>query len=78
MTTDVMIEQLAGLTTLTKQDVDDLKSLSPQDAALVMRTYEDMGKVADRGLWVKIGNALKEVGEYAGVAGIIFAAIPLL
>jgi hypothetical protein len=75
---DDTIVQIAHLTSLTRQDVLDLQGLSPEICAAVMRSYIDAGKVADRGTWVKIGNALKEVGEYAGVAPIIFSALAFL
>jgi|HubBroStandDraft_4_1064222.scaffolds.fasta_scaffold1365821_1 hypothetical protein len=78
MSADDTIAEIAALTTLTRQDVLDLQGLSPEIAAAVMRSYIDSGKVADRGAWVKIGHALKEVGEYAGVATIIFAALAFI
>ena len=77
-TPDEVIFAIARFTTLTKDDVEGLGKLDPNQAALVMKTYEDAGKVSDRGLWVKIGELLKQAGEYASIAGIIFSAIPLL
>jgi hypothetical protein len=75
---DDTIVEIANLTTLSRQDVLDLEGLSPEICAAVMRAYIDSGKVADRGTWVKIANALKEVGDYAGVASIIFGALALV
>jgi predicted phosphodiesterase len=72
------IVQLAGLTTLTKEDLEGLKACDAMQLAVLMRAYIDMGKVADRGVWAKVATILQGIMEYAPLAGLIFQLLPLL
>lgn len=78
MSTDNVIVQLAGLTTLTKEDLEGLKACDAAQLAVLMRAYIDAGKVADRGVWEKVAFILHGVMEYSSLAGLIFQVLPLL
>lgn len=79
MIVDDMLVSLAGKTSLTPADIEGLKACdNASDLALLMRAYDDAGKVADRGVWSEIGAALLSAEQYAPLATLILAAIPLL
>lgn len=78
MTLAGIVARYAQLTTLTEADMEAIGKLSPQDAALLMRSYEDDGKVSDRGFWGNVANDLIQAGQYTWIATVLFAAIPLL
>lgn len=78
MISDDLLTQIAAITTLTSQDIEDLRACDPNQVATLIRTYVDMGKVADRGVWVQVANILKEAGEYAPLASMIIGIIGVL
>lgn len=78
MSADDTIAHIASLTLLTEADIEGLRNCTPAEVAVILRSYINDGKIADRGLLVTIGNALKQAGEYAPIGGLILSAIPLL
>ena len=77
-TLDDVLVRFAGETTLTAADLEGLSTLAPADVALLMRTYEDCGKVHTRSFWERLAAELKTLEEYAPLASLLIAAIPLL
>ncbi len=78
MISDDVLAQIAALTNLTAEDIEDLRACDPNQLATLMRTYQDDGKVSDRGLWVQIGNILKEAEGYVPLGGLIISIIGVI
>jgi hypothetical protein len=75
MISNDVLAQIAALTNLTAQDIEDLRACDPNQLATLMRTYEDAAKVSSRGLWVQIGNILKQAEDYAPLGSLIISII---
>lgn len=78
MISDDVLAQIAALTNLTAQDIEDLRACDPNQLATLMRTYQDDGKVSDRGLWVQIGSILKQTVDYAPLGSLIVSIIGVI
>lgn len=78
MISDDLLAQIAALTSLTAQDIEDLRACDPNQIATLMRTYENAGKVSSRGLWVQIANILKQAGDYAPLGSLIVSIAGVL
>ncbi len=68
MSADDIITKIAAISSLTARDIEDLRACDPNQLALLMQTYEENGLVENRGVWVEIGNALKQSAEYLPLA----------
>jgi len=76
MISDDVLSQIAAIApNLTAQDVEDLRACDPVQIAMLMKTYEDMGKVEDRGVWVKIAAVLEPLAAYAPLAAGILTIV---
>ena len=68
MSADDTITKIAAISALTPRDIEDLRACDPTTLAVLMQTYQDSGAVADRGVWVEIGNILKQSAAYLPLA----------
>jgi hypothetical protein len=76
-------QELAALdlmknTKMTLKELQDFEDCTPDEAAALMKGYEDQGMVPNRGFWVKLANGLQALEAYAPIAGLLISAIPLL
>jgi hypothetical protein len=79
MISDDVLSQIAALApNLTAQDIEDLRACDPGQIAMLMKTYEDMGKIPDRGVWVKIAAALEPLLAYAPLAASLATIVKTL
>jgi hypothetical protein len=60
------------------QDILDLEDCEPDEAAMLMKGYEDDLKVPSRSFWSDLAAGLATIGEFIPIANVILAAIPLL
>ena len=76
--TEDAIFKIGQYTKLTSKDVADLDAIAksnPDTLAGLMQDYVDMGAVADRGLWAKIGEDLQAAAPYLGLASAVVAVV---
>jgi len=79
MISDDVLSQIAAIApNLTAQDIEDLRACDPTQVAMLMQTYQDMGKVADRGVWLKIAAVLEQVIMYAPLASTIITIVEVV
>lgn len=79
MISDDVLSQIAAIApNLTAQDIEDLRACDPMQIAMLMKTYEDMGKVADRGVWVRIATALEPLAAYAPLVASILTIVKVV
>jgi hypothetical protein len=75
---DVLSQIVAVAPNLSAQDIEDLRTCDPTQIARLMRTYQNAGKIADRGIWVKLATILQQVAAYAPLASTILTVVDAL
>jgi hypothetical protein len=71
MSADDTLVALCTRTGLTTDDLEGLRACNPAQIAVLMKVYEDAGKVRSTSTWEDVGSTFLQIGAYAGAGAAI-------